>query len=86
MHYYDDDDEPQWDDIDRRPDDDDDDSLIDGVGFARSGSALRCATASNPRNLPCPNCGGENLLTEIDRMRGYQCDNCADRAERGTDY
>lgn len=33
--------------------------LIDGVGFADPGgrSALRAATKSNPRNLPCPTCG-----------------------------
>lgn len=62
-----------------------DDDLIDGVGFADPGgnSALRAATSSNPRNLPCPTCGGENLLTPADRARGYQCDGCADRAERG---
>ena len=60
--------------------------LIDGVGFANPGSALRAATRSNPRNLPCPNCGQPNRLTRIDRARGYQCDDCADRAERGYDY
>jgi hypothetical protein len=66
----------------------DDDDLIDGVGFANPGgnSALRAATKSNPRNLPCPNCGGKNRLTPIDVARGYQCDTCADRAERGFDY
>lgn len=49
------------------------------------GSALRAATKDNPRNLPCPNCGGKNLLTRADKARGYQCDACADRAERGCD-
>jgi len=73
----------------RRYMDDDDselgESLIDGVGFADPGgrSALRAATKTNPRNLPCPNCGEKNRLTPIDRARGYQCDECADRAERG---
>jgi len=57
--------------------------LIDGVGFANPGSALRRATRENPRNLPCPNCGEENVLTPLDRARGYQCDRCADLAERG---
>lgn len=66
-------------------DDDRDDEPIDGVGFARPGSALRAATRDNPRNLPCPNCGAENVLTALDRARGYQCDSCADRAERGCD-
>jgi len=58
---------------------------IDGVGFAEpgSGSALRAETTDNPRNLPCPNCGAENVLTPADRARGYQCDICADQAERG---
>jgi len=62
-----------------------DDYLIDGVGFAEPGgnSALRAATKRNPRNLPCPNCGEPNRLTRIDKARGYQCDECADRAEGG---
>ncbi len=49
------------------------------------GSALRAATADNLRNLPCPNCKAPNRLTPADRARGYQCDSCADRAERGWD-
>ena len=62
-----------------------DDELIDGVGFADPGgnSALRAATRDNPRNLPCPTCERPNMLTPIDRQRGYQCDYCADLAERG---
>lgn len=65
--------------------DEPDDYLIDGVGFADPGgeSALRAATADNPRNLPCPTCGAPNRLTPLDRKRGYQCDRCADLAERG---
>ena len=60
--------------------DDDDRSM-----FAHPGgnSALRAETPSNPRNLPCPNCGRANMLTPADRARGYQCDRCADQAERG---
>jgi len=50
-----------------------------------SGSALRAATESNPRDLPCRRCGTENVLTHEDRARGYVCDACADRAERGCD-
>lgn len=63
----------------------DDEDLIDGVGFADEGgnSALRPETPSNPRNLPCPSCGRENVLTPLDRARGYQCNLCADQAERG---
>jgi len=78
MSYYPDDDYPDY---------DDDSDLIDGVGFADPGgnSALRAATASNPRNCPCPNCEEPNRLTPIDVARGYQCDACADRAERGYD-
>ena len=51
--------------------------------FAEPGgrSALRAASRSNPRNLPCPTCGAPNRLTPADRARGYQCDECADRAE-----
>jgi hypothetical protein len=55
--------------------------LIDGVGFAQEGSALRAATPDNPRDRDCPNCGAENVLTRIDEERGYQCDRCADVAE-----
>lgn len=64
---------------------DEGDEPIDGVGFADPGgrSALRAETKDNPRNLPCPNCGVANRLTPLDRARGYQCDACADQAERG---
>jgi hypothetical protein len=44
-------------------------------------SALRAASRSNPRNLPCPTCGEANRLTPADRARGYQCDRCADMDE-----
>lgn len=55
------------------------------IAFADPGgrSALRAETHDNPRNLPCPNCGAENVLTPADRAQGYQCDRCADQAERG---
>jgi hypothetical protein len=55
----------------------------DRIEFADPGgrSALRAAGPNNPRNLPCPKCGAENVLTPADRARGYQCDACADRAE-----
>jgi hypothetical protein len=46
-------------------------------------SALRAATKTNPRNLPCPNCKAPNRLTRADRAKGYQCDDCADQLERG---
>lgn len=59
----------------------------DEPDFADPGgnSALRAASKSNPRNLPCPNCGAKNRLTPADRALGYQCDACADKAERGVD-
>lgn len=57
----------------------------DGTRFARPGSSLRAAGKGNPRNRPCPNCKGRNLLTPADVARGYQCDACADRLERGGD-
>jgi hypothetical protein len=44
-----------------------------------------CGRQLNPRNLPCPNCRKPNRLTPADRARGYQCDECADRLERGCD-
>ncbi len=46
-------------------------------------SALRAATEDNPRNLPCPSCGAPDRLTPADQARGYQCDSCAETAERG---
>jgi hypothetical protein len=60
---------------------------IDGVGFADpgGGSALRAATCFNPRDRPCPSCHRAGMLTRIDVQRGYQCDYCANAAERGDD-
>jgi hypothetical protein len=65
---------------DRDPDDGDDRSMFADPGGE---SALRAATRDNPRNLPCPQCGGENLLTPADRERGYCCDRCATQNEGG---
>jgi len=64
-------------------DDDDDRSMFADPGGT---SALRASSKTNPRNLPCPTCGGANRLTPDDKARGYQCDSCADRAERGGDW
>jgi len=55
----------------------------DRMDFADPGSALRAAGPGNPRNLPCPSCGAPNRLTPRDRALHYQCDECADLAERG---
>ena len=46
---------------------------------ARAGSALR----AGERVCACPSCGGLNRLPVADAMRGYVCDECADRAEQG---
>ena len=46
-------------------------------------SALRAASKTNPRNLPCPTCGRENMLTPKDVALHYQCDYCADALEGG---
>ena len=51
------------------------------IEFADEGSALRAASPSNPRNLPCPTCRRENMLTPADHARGYQCNYCADADE-----
>jgi hypothetical protein len=59
--------------------DDDRDDFADPGGR----SALRAETEDNPRNLPCPNCERENVLTPADRARGYQCDRCSDLLEFG---
>ena len=72
--YYDDEPEEQYADEDE-----------DYIRFADPGgnSALRAASPTNPRNLPCPTCGEPNRLTPIDVSLHYQCDSCADKAERG---
>lgn len=61
---------------------DEDSEFADPTGV----SALRAASSSNPRNLPCPTCGRSNRLTPKDKALGYQCDTCANRAESGMDY
>lgn len=66
---------------DYEPDYDRDDDFH--IEFASEGSALRAATPENPRNLPCPTCERPNRLTPADRALGYQCDSCANQAERG---
>lgn len=64
-----------------QPNDFDDDE----IDFMEPGgnSALRAATKDDPRNKPCPNCRRPNRLTSQDVSLGYQCDTCADQAERG---
>ena len=64
----------EWDDYD------DDRSMFADPGGR---SSLRAASKTNPRNLSCPTCGKKNRLTPADRALGYQCDECADRAEEG---
>ena len=45
--------------------------------FANKGSALRAGN----RTQPCPTCHKPNRLTRTDVVLGYQCDECANRAE-----
>ena len=61
------------------------DDYDDRIHFADPGgrSALRASNKHNPRNLPCPTCGEPDRLTPADVRCGYQCDDCADRAEGG---
>ena len=51
--------------------------------FANPGgkSALRAASARNPRDLPCPTCKRPDMLTAADVARHYQCDQCAEQEE-----
>ena len=76
-HFYDYD----YDDYDYE----DEDYHRDSMRFADPGgrSALRAASRTNPRNLPCPTCGEPDRLTPQDRRLGYQCDSCADAVEWG---
>ena len=60
-------------------DEDDYDDFADPGG----NSALRASSYGNPREYPCPTCGAEDVLTLKDVNLGYQCDRCADNAERG---
>ena len=64
------------------------DGGLDDDDFADPGgtSALRASSPTNPRNKPCPDCGGKNLLTPKDVQLGYCCDRCADRNESGFGY
>jgi hypothetical protein len=68
---------------DREYDDEEWEERVERFADPGGNSALHAAGPSNPRNLPCPNCGEENVLTPADRARGYQCDACADALERG---
>lgn len=43
----------------------------------------RSALRAGNRCHPCPTCQEPNRLTAADVKRHYQCDQCADRAERG---
>lgn len=65
------------------PEDASDEEVSQAFADPGGNSALRAASRRNPRNLPCPNCGAPNRLTPADRARGYQCNACADRDERG---
>ena len=82
-------DEEQPDPADEDPDygDPHDDYYEDRIHFADPGgrSALRAESYDNPRNFPCPTCDSPNRLTPADVARGYQCDSCANKAERGWD-
>lgn len=78
--------EPEDDEDDpdgREPGDRDDDD--DRAMFADPGgdSALRAASATNPRDRPCPTCLEPNRLTREDVALNYQCNTCARQAESG---
>lgn len=38
---------------------------------------------SGARNLPCPDCGKENVMTLAEINRGYHCSECTKRTEEG---
>jgi hypothetical protein len=73
---------------DEEPEDYRDEVMEDVTMFQDPGgpSALRRATPTNPRNLPCPDCGAENRLTPFDVGLGYCCNQCATSKEFGFDY
>ncbi len=82
-YYSDYDDDYEYDDYDYDYDDLEDDDSRSEFADPGGNSALRAESPTNPRNLPCPTCGTENVLTPKDRALGYQCDRCADRDEGG---
>lgn len=45
----------------------------------------RSALRAGKRDRPCPTCRQPNRLTAKDVALHYQCDTCADKAERGVD-
>lgn len=49
----------------------------------RDNYCRKCGHHLNRRIHPCPNCRAKNVLTDQDVHHGYQCDGCADAAERG---
>lgn len=62
------------------------DELIDlynevNLDFAEPGG--RSALRAGKRIYPCPTCKRPNRLTKKDVQLHYQCDQCADEAERG---
>jgi len=80
---FDDDDDDYYDYDDPRDYRDDGDDDYDDFADPGGNSALRASSHDNPRSYPCPTCGEEDVLTLKDVNLGYQCDRCADRAERG---
>ena len=72
-----------YDDYDDDPRDYRDDDDYDDFADPGGNSALRASSYDNPREYPCPTCGAEDVLTLKDVNLGYQCDRCADNAERG---
>lgn len=89
---FDGDDEDFDEDYDHPEDDEDFGNVMedDEDDFARKRfadpggeSSLYRASPGNPRIHPCGTCGSPNRLTARDLAAGYQCDACADRAERG---
>jgi len=61
------------------------DEEFDSNRFADERSALYPSRRGNPRIYACPNCNYPNRLTARDVSKGYQCNNCADAFENGTE-
>lgn len=78
MPWYD---EPIYDDCDDYGDDYCDQEAPIVFEDPSGRSSLRAESPTNPRNLPCGTCGEPDTLTPKDKALGYQCDDCADRAE-----
>ena len=57
------------------------DNEFDNADYNFRDPGGRSALRKGKRIHSCPTCKRENVLSQADKNRGYQCDYCADAAE-----